>query len=76
MNHTAVHIIMISTKRTGVGAHVSLEQRWPVESFAAHLARQEGALAAERSRFHRSRVAHDHVHVVVQRCCVAGQRVG
>lgn len=56
--------------------HVSLEQRRSVERLAAHLARQQGAFAAERSRFHRSRVARDHVHVVVQRRRVSGQRVG
>lgn len=57
-------------------AHVSFEQRRSVERFAANLARQQGAFTAERSRFRRDRVAHDHVHVVVQGRRVAGQRVG
>lgn len=63
-------------KLTRVRPHVSLEQRGSVESFAAHLARQQGAFAPERSGFYRGRVAHDHVHVVIQGRRVAGQRVG
>lgn len=56
--------------------HVSLEQRGSVESFAAHLARQQGAFAPERSRLYWGRVANDHVHIVIQRRRVARQRVG